>query len=986
MGGRWIRIIAAAVMLLILAVIPTPHAYAQAAPSSGLKATINAAQAVGSKLTLTNISGKACQVATTARGTVAVTSVKQKGVPIQPIVATSSGAEDIGYLLQQQLKTLQPGHAVDLKLPVYKVGQGHVLRATTWSAGSGSFTTEYRVTGNEPLELELNYGLPITPAKGPTACAAIFASTDSRNGALFDGPIPMAIVAVAGICVLALVAWLIYKRRRHTRPLPITSAIIAGMMLGLGLWLQHTPSVQADVTVPPDVQATYNGCIDTFNANPDIAGPILGILNDPANHFQIVRTDEPGSDMTGLRNPSGTGGIFTIYWNPDDTHRYYGTGGYPEACSVLLHELYHAYEQLNGSFSRDACAGSRIETKEVHATRAENRLRERLGLSARSHYGDQPLPAGDCTAPPAPPTTCTGPHCGDTNGDPHLRTFDGLRYDFQSAGEFILARDPTGDYEIQTRQEPWSNSRLVTINTASAFKVGKDQVEVRSGQPLALFINGKRQALKAHNLPDGGSIRIEQGVIILGWKDGSLAYVRSVGSYGVAVAVQPSEARSGKLEGLLGDANGNSNNDLRIRRGKAIKPVFEQLYPIFADSWRVTNQSSLFTYDKGKDTDDYTIRDMPDKPVNTKSLVGYAAAEAYCKNLGISDPVIVANCALDMAITGRPEFAQAALTSQVFTAGGDYTGTVWDVAIKKPGDSAAITFEGKAGEHIFVQIPKTTLPTRCGVIDLLGPDNQAIKSGCIINNRGYLDTTALPTAGTFTIRIAPGGDTGNATVRLLRISPKRGTITPDGQTVRVSIDQPGVTGHYTFDGKAGQRIYIDVPSSTLKSQCGILRLLGPNGQDVGPGGCIINNKGNLDTTVLPVDGQYTILVDPQDVLIGEAMMRLVMPTASTQSIAVNGPARTASLTKPGSVAFFTFTGSAGQRIYIDLPSSNLPSQCGLLTLRAPDGDGIGSGCVINGRGNLNEDGITLPATGTYAITLDPNANDTGKTTIRIRSK
>ena len=38
----------------------------------------------------------------------------------------------------------------------------------------------------------------------------------------------------------------------------------------------------------------------------------------------------------------------------------------------------------------------------------------------------------------------------DTEGDPHIKTVDGVNYDFQSAGEFVLLRDE--GLELQARQ------------------------------------------------------------------------------------------------------------------------------------------------------------------------------------------------------------------------------------------------------------------------------------------------------------------------------------------------------------------------------------------------------------------------------------------------------------------------------------------------------------------------------------------------------
>jgi len=98
------------------------------------------------------------------------------------------------------------------------------------------------------------------------------------------------------------------------------------------------------------------------------------------------------------------------------------------------------------------------------AVRAQNRLRIALGLKPRTHYGYDRLPTGRCIHH-VNPISCRG-GCGETNGDPHLLTFDKLRYDFQAAGEFVVTRNKKGDFEVQSRQQPWADSRYVSINTA----------------------------------------------------------------------------------------------------------------------------------------------------------------------------------------------------------------------------------------------------------------------------------------------------------------------------------------------------------------------------------------------------------------------------------------------------------------------------------------------------------------------------------------
>ena len=63
-----------------------------------------------------------------------------------------------------------------------------------------------------------------------------------------------------------------------------------------------------------------------------------------------------------------------------------------------------------------------------------------------------------------------------------MHTPDGRNYDFQAVGEFIAAKDESGDLEIQVRQEPWGSSTTVSVNTAVAMGIAGDQVGIYLGQ------------------------------------------------------------------------------------------------------------------------------------------------------------------------------------------------------------------------------------------------------------------------------------------------------------------------------------------------------------------------------------------------------------------------------------------------------------------------------------------------------------------------
>jgi len=156
----------------------------------------------------------------------------------------------------------------------------------------------------------------------------------------------------------------------------------------------------------------------------------------------------------------------------------------------------------------------------------------------------------------------------------------------------------------------------------------------------------------------------------------------------------------------------------------------------------------------------------------------------------------------------------------------------------------------------------------------------------------------------------------------------------------------------------------------------------PNGSEIASG-CVINGVGEIEGPILTADGTYTVEVDPIDRTIGSVQLRLFMAKDDVFPISINGPAVVANVKQPGFVVEYQFTATAGATLTVQATESTLPDECSPLQLRDPSGNYAGSGCIINGVGDIGH--ITLPATGTYTLYVDPRGPGTGTVKLALHS-
>lgn len=272
------------------------------------------------------------------------------------------------------------------------------------------------------------------------------------------------------------------------------------------------------------------------------------------------------------------------------------------------------------------------------------------------------------------PPTPSDPGEAQTFGDPHMLTFDNRFLSVQSVGEFVLARSTEDDFEVQARFAEINDT--LSANAALAMNVAGDRVGLyaRDGEPPQIRVNGEvvnfgSGELFSYRLPNGGSVSLGGGMAGVVWPTGEVVQARLVqqgsgfaalvGNVNVLVPLE----RSGKMEGLLGNYDGDPGNDLRTRGGTLLfDPSPAKLHLEFVHSWRVSQSESLFDYEAGESTATFTDLEAPRGYITPEDLEPSVRdnAESICEGEGIQDPRILAACILDVGATGDDIWAVVA--------------------------------------------------------------------------------------------------------------------------------------------------------------------------------------------------------------------------------------------------------------------------------------------------------------------------------------
>ena len=169
---------------------------------------------------------------------------------------------------------------------------------------------------------------------------------------------------------------------------------------------------------------------------------------------------------------------------------------------------------------------------------------------------------------------------GPSTSELTITTYDSLTYDFRAVGDFVLAKSTKDDFEVQGRTAiipvPETNPQTTAVRwTAIAANVEGTRVEIRAvGGVLPVLIDGERATPEDGliKLPGGGKIQETEVTTTIRWPHGSEAIVQSSTTSSLTWELTLPNGRKGAVVGLLGDGDGDPNNDLAGSDGAVVPP------------------------------------------------------------------------------------------------------------------------------------------------------------------------------------------------------------------------------------------------------------------------------------------------------------------------------------------------------------------------------------------------------------------------------
>ena len=565
---------------------------------------------------------------------------------------------------------------------------------------------------------------------------------------------------------------------------------------------------------------------------------------------------------------------------------------------------------------------------------------------------------------------------GDNRGDPHIRTFDHLRYAPQAVGEFVLttAVGRAADGEtIQVRQQPFGTSRGISIVTGVAADVAGDRVSIVSTDAgAAVKVGGVDTAIDGNGttLPKGGRvIAVEPNDLRIVWPSGTILRAL-IQTRRMAVSVRLTTSLAGTTSGLLGNADGNPDNDLTTRTGTLITSETDraQLYGQFMDSWRITDAESLFTYDSGQSTATFTDTTFPDALRTVADLTAEqrAMAERVCAAAGITEPAELDECLFDVGFSGDESFAYALADSLGLINGDSSSQDLGDGRttgrISNPGDSVEYRFTAAAGEVRYFRADPACKDSKLSwrVLDA---------SGKAISNYPYLcndvGRIAFTAAGTYRLVVESyNGSTGDYAFTWETSTSSSGGLETGRTTGRIT--SAGQVDTYAFDATAGEVRFFAHDDACADSKLA-WRLLDATDKQITGYPYLCNDLGRFQFTAT---GVYRLVVESYNGSTGD--YAFAWNSVTDQGSTLSNGRTAGTIAAKGQVNTYSFDAQAGDTRTFTADSGCSDSQLAWRVLDSTGRQITSYPYICNDVG-----AVPISVTGTYRLVVESYNGSTG---------
>jgi acetyltransferase-like isoleucine patch superfamily enzyme len=351
-------------------------------------------------------------------------------------------------------------------------------------------------------------------------------------------------------------------------------------------------------------------------------------------------------------------------------------------------------------------------------------------------------------------------------------------------------------------------------------------------------------------------------------------------------------------------------------------------------------------------------------------------------------PALLLGCVGALAILAGP----ASASNYGITANGTPVTTTTTTG----GESAKLTFAGTAGNRVSMRIYGVTMSPKpnTGIkVSIQKPDGSTLVSPFDIGSGGtFMEPVTTPVNGTYTI-VLDGQSTykGKATVALWTVAADQtGATTPGGAPVTLALPNPGQNGTVTFSATLAQQVSLKLSGVTMNGNAlnsARVSVLKPDATVLVANSNFGSSGSFLEPFTIPATGTYTVKIDPRQWYAGSATIT-VYDVAADQSGAITAGiplALTFAAGNPGQNATETFSGTAGQKVSLNLTNVTVGANTisgTRVSILKPDATLLVAATDVGTNGRFVEP-VTLPTTGAYTVRVDPQGANTGGITLRL---